>query len=154
MEKRLISGILQRAGLNAFKISSITDKENVGKIFQRLAEHRVNIEFVNQIPLKNATIDIVLCVDNKDAQSTRALLEEAKAMINARTISPLDSVGILSLFPHREHALISGAIMQVLSGAHIPLVAMASSISAISCVIKEEQIPNALTLLSRQFSLS
>lgn len=154
MEKRLISGILQRAGLNAFKISSITDKENAGKIFQRLAEHRVNIEFVNQIPLKNGTIDIILCVDNKDAQSTRALLEEAKTMINARTIAPLDSVGILSLFPHREHALISGTIMQVLSGEHIPLVAMASSISAISCVIKEEQIPNALTLLSRQFSLS
>ena len=154
MEKRLISGILQRAGLNAFKISSITDKENVGKIFQRLAEQRVNIEFVNQIPLKNGTIDVILCVDKKDAQSTRALLEEVKTILNARIISPLDSVGILSLFPHREHPLISGTIMQAFSEAHISLVAMASSISAISCVIKEEQVPNALSLLSRQFSLS
>ncbi len=154
MEKRLISGILQRAGLNAFKISSIIDKENAGKIFQRLAEHRVNIEFVNQIPLKNGTIDIILCVDKKDAQSTRALLEEVKTILNAQAISPLEAVGILSLFPHREHALISGTIMQALSEAHIPLLAMASSISAISCVIKEEQVPYVLSLLSRQFSLS
>ena len=154
MGKRLISGILQRANLNAFKISSITDKENAGKIFQRLAEQRVNIEFVNQIPLKDEIIDIILCVDKKDAQSARALLEEVKTALNALTISPLDSVGILSLFPHREHAVISGTIMQVLSDAHIPLLAMASSISAISCVIKEEQVPNALSLLSRQFSLS
>jgi aspartokinase len=154
MEKRLISGILQRAGLNGFKISSITDKEKVGKIFQRLAEQRVNIEFVNQIPLKNGIIDIILCVDKKDAQSTRALLEEVKTKLNARTVSPLDSVGILSLFPHREHAVISGTITQVLLDADIPLLAMASSISAISCVMKEEQVPNALSLLSRQFSLS
>ena len=150
----LISGILQRAGLNGFKVSSITGKENVGKIFQRLAEQRVNIEFVNQIPLKNGTIDIILCVDNKDAQSTRALLEEVKTILNARIISPLDLVGILSLFPHREHAVISGTITQVLSDADIPLLAMASSISAISCVMKEEQVPKALSLLSRQFSLS
>ena len=154
MEKRLISGILQRAGLNGFKVSSITDKENAGKIFQKLSGQRVNIEFVNQIPLKNGTLDIILCVDKKDAQSTRALLEEVKIILNAQTISPLDSVGILSLFPHREHALISGTIMQALSDAQIPLLAMASSISAISCVIKEEKVPSALTLLSRQFSLS
>ena len=154
MEKRLISGILQRADLNAFRVSSIADNRDVGKIFQKLAEQRINIEFVNQIPLKNGYIDVILCVDKKDAQSTRALLEEVKTTIKARDISPLDSVGILSLFPHREHAVISGTIMQALSDAHIPLFAMASSLSAISCVIKEEQISNTLSLLSRQFGLS
>ena len=93
-------------------------------------------------------------MDKKDAQSTRALLEEVKTTIKATGISPLDSVGILSLFPHREHALISGTIMQALSDAQIPLFAMASSLSAISCVIKEEQISNTLSILSRQFGLS
>ena len=154
MEKRLISGILQRAGLNAFRISSIADSRDVGKIFQKLAEQRINIEFVNQVPPKNGHIDVILCVDKKDTQSTRALLEEVKTTIKARDISHLDSVGILSLFPHREHAVISGAIMQSLSDAHISLFAMASSLSAISCVIKEEQISNTLSLLSRQFGLS
>ena len=154
MEKRLISGILQRADLNAFRISSIADNGDVGKIFRRLAEQRVNIEFVNQVPLKNGCIDVILCVDKNDAQSTRALLEEVKTVLNARDIFPLDSVGILSLFPHREHAVISGTIMRGLSEEHILLLAMASSISAISCVIKEEQVSNALSLLSRQFGLS
>ena len=154
MEKRLISGILQRAGLNAFRVSSITDSGDVGIIFQKLAEQRINIEFVNQVPPQNGYIDVILCVDKKDAQSTRALLEEVKIITKARDISPLDAVGILSLFPHREHAVISGAIMQALSDAQIPLFAMASSLSAISCVIKEEQISNTLSLLSRQFGLS
>jgi aspartokinase len=154
MEKRLISGILQRADLNAFRVSSIADNGDVGSIFQKLAEYRINIEFVNQIPLKNGYRDVILCVDKKDAQSTLTLLEEAKTIIKARDIFPLDSVGILSLFPHREHAAISGTMMQALSGAHITLIAMASSLSAISCVIKEEQVSNTLSLLSRQFGLS
>ncbi len=154
MEKRLISGILQRADLGAFRVSSIAKSGDVGIIFQKLAEERVNIEFVNQIPLKNDCIDVILCVDKKDTQSTRALLEEVKIIIKARDISSLNAVGILSLFPHREHAVISGTIMQTLSDAQITLFAMASSLSAISCVIKEEQVSNTLSLLSRQFGLS
>ena len=154
MENRLISGILQRAELDAFKISSIAESENVGKIFQKLAEHRVNIEFVNQVPLGNGYTDVILCVDKKDVQSTRTLLEEIKTSISAENIIHLDGVGILSLFPHREHAVISGIVIQSLSAAHISLYAMASSISAISCVIMAGQVSEALSLLSKKFGLS
>jgi len=154
MANRLISGILQRADLKAFSLASIVETRNVATVLQRLAEHRINIEFVNQIPHRNGSIDVILCVDKKDVESTHALLEEIRTTICAGEISPLGGVGILSLFPHREHAVIAGMIMQTLSEAHIPLFAMASSLSAISCVIEEEQILEALSLLSRKFGLS
>ena len=154
MEKRLISGILQRLNLNALMISSIDEKGDVGQIFQKLAQNRINIEFINQIPLKNGYNNVVLCVDSKDIHSTLASLEEIKSAIHARDIFPLAKVGILSMFPHREHAVIIGTIIQTLSSANIPLLAMASSISAISCVIEEEKIPDALSLLSKEFGLS
>jgi aspartokinase len=154
MGNRLISGILQRADLNAFTLASIVENRDVGTVLQRLAEHRINIEFVNQIPHKNGSIGVILCVDKKDVQSTHALLEGMKTTICAGEISPLGEVGILSLFPHREHAVISGMIMKTLSESHIPLLAMASSLSAISCVIQEEQTLEALSLLSRKFGLS
>ena len=154
MGNRLISGILQRTDLNAFILASMVETRDVGTVLQRLAEHRINIEFVNQIPHKNGSIDIILCVDKKDVQSTNALLEEMKTSICAEDISPLGAVGILSLFPHREHAQIAGIILQTLSEAHIPPFAMASSLSAISCVIQEEQLLEALSLLSKKFGLS
>jgi len=154
MGNRLISGILQRADLKAFSLASLVETRNVGTVLQRLAEHRINIEFVNQTPHKNGSIDVILCVDKKDVQSTHALLEEIRTTLCAGEISPLGGVGILSLFPHREHAVIAGMIMQTLSDGHIPLFAMASSLSAISCVIQEEQILAALSLLSRKFGLS
>ena len=154
MEKRLISGIMQRLNLNALMISSIDEKGEVGQIFQRLAQNRINIEFINQIPLKNGYNNVILCVDSKDTHSTLASLEEIKSEIHAQDICPLAKAGILSMFPHREHAVIIGTIIQTLSAANIPLLAMASSISAISCVINEEKIPDAISLLSKEFGLS
>jgi aspartokinase len=154
MEKRLISGIMQRLNLNAFMISSIDEKGDVGQIFQRLAQNRINIEFINQLPLKNGYNHVILCVDSKDTHSTLASLEEIKSAIHAQDIFPLAKAGILSMFPHREHAVIIGTIIHTLSAANIPLLAMASSISAISCVINEEKIPDAISLLSREFGLS
>lgn len=154
MENPRISGILQRTDLKAFRISSSAENTNVGRLLKKIAEHHINIEFVNQIPRINGCADLILCVDKNDAESTHVLLEEAKTARSVEEIFPPAGVGILSLFPHREHAVIAGMIMQTLSDARIPLFAMASSLSAISCVINEEQVAGALSLLSRKFCLS
>ena len=154
MEKSLISGILQRVNLNSFMISSIVEGGSVGQIFRRLAQERINIEFINQVPQKNGDNNVILCVDNKHTHFALALLEEIKSVIKAREICPLDKVGILSIYPHREHALVISIIIQALSGAEIPFLAMGSSISAISCVISEEKVPDAIRVLSKEFGLS
>jgi len=154
MEKSSISGILQRVNLNSFMISSIGEGVDVGQIFRRLAQERINIEFINQIPHKDGYNNVILCVDSKYMYSTLALLEEIKSVIKAREICPLDNVGILSIYPHREHALIISIIIQTLSAVKIPLLAMGSSISAISCVINEEKVPDAIRVLSKEFGLS
>jgi aspartokinase len=154
MEERLISGILQRVNLTALLISSISRNGDVGKVFQRLAQNRINVEFVNKISLQNGHASVLLCVDSKDLYSAVAVLEEIKNAAHELDIFPPARVAILSLFPHREHPIISGIITQTLSAAHIPLLAMASSLSSISCVIHEERLSEALGLLSKTFGLS
>lgn len=154
MEERLISGILQRTNLNALRISSPPGNGSLGKIFQRLSQNRINIEFVNKISLKTGHASVLLCVDAKDIYTTMAHLEEIKEGTSGLDVFPLERVAILSLFPHREHPLISGIISQTLLSAHIPLLAMASSLSSISCVIDEERLSETLSLLSKTFGLS
>jgi aspartokinase len=153
MEERLISGILRRTNLNAVVISFSLENGAVGKIFRQLAQNRINIEFVNKILLRNGHASVLLCVDSKDTYSVLALLEEIKAA-GGLDISPVARVAILSLFPHREHPIIAGIITHGFSTGHIPLLAMASSLSAISCVIHEERLSEVLSLLSKTFGLS
>ena len=59
----MIGGIMQRVNLSSFMISSVADGEDVGQIFRRLVQNRINIEFINQIPLKDGYQNILLCVE-------------------------------------------------------------------------------------------
>ncbi len=154
MESGLISGIMQRVNLAGFMVSSVAEQGWPGEIFKKLAENQINIEFANQIINKKDYNSIILCVDSKDTYSALALLEEVRPKIKAREIRSLKRVGILSLFPHREHALISSIIIQTLFSAEIPVFAMGSSISVISCVVNEEKITDAIRHMSKKFGLS
>ena len=153
MEKKIISGILQRLDLNAFLVSSVTEKADTGQIFRSLSQSQINIEFVNQVPLDNGYSNIILCVDKSNKSSAFTELEKLKPIISAQKIISLDKVGILSTFPHKEHAFIINKIVQSLSIENIPVLAMGNSLSSISCVINEEKVPNAIQQLSKEFGL-
>ena len=153
MEKKIISGILQRLDLNAFMVSSVPESADTGKIFKCLSQSQINIEFVSQVPLDNGCSNIFLCVDKSNKSSALTELEKLKPIISAREIISLHKVGILSIFPHKEHAFIINKIVQSLSIENIPLLAMGNSLSSISCVINEEKVPDAIRRLSKEFGL-
>ena len=153
MEKKIISGILQRLDLNAFMVSSVPESTDTGKIFKCLSQSQINIEFVNQVPLDNECSNIFLCVDKSNKSSALTELEKLKPIISAREIISLHKVGILSIFPHKEHAFIINKIVRSLSLEGIPVLAMGNSLSSISCVVDEEKLPDAIRRLSKEFGL-
>jgi aspartokinase len=150
----IISGILQRLNLSAFMISSISESADTGQIFKCLSQNRINIEFINQIPVNNEYTNVILCVDSSNMYSTSTELEKLKPLIHARDIVPLHKVGILSIFPHKEHAFIIYSIIQALTDTDIPVLAMGSSLSSVSCVIDEKKVPDAIRRLSKEFGLT
>ena len=154
METNIISGILQRLDLNAFMISSVPESADTGQIFRHLSQNRINIEFINQVPLENGHSDVILCVDHSNRYSVSTELEKIKTRIHARDIIQLQNVGVLSIFPHKEHAFVISSIIQSLTAKGIPVLAMGNSLSSVSCVISEEKIPDAIQSLSKEFGLS
>jgi aspartokinase len=150
----IISGILQRLNLSAFMISSISESADTGQIFRRLSQNRINIEFINQIPVNNGYTNVILCVDSSNRYSASTELEKLKPLIHARDIVQIQKVGILSIFPHKEHAFIIHSIIQALTDTDIPVLAMGSSLSSVSCVIDEKKVPDAIRRLSKEFGLT
>jgi len=153
MGTNIISGILQRLNLNAFMISSVLETADIGRIFKHLSQNQINLEFVNQISLNNGYSNVILCVDSSKMYSASTELEKLKPLINVRDIVSLSKVGILSIFPHKEHAFVVSTIIQSLNNSDIPLLAMGNSLSSISCVIGEEKVPDAIRRLSKAFGL-
>jgi len=153
MGTKIISGILQRLDLNAFMVSSVSESVDTGQIFKCLSQNQINIEFVNQVPLDNGYSNIIICVNRSNRSSAFTELEKLKSIISAQKIIPLHQVGILSIFPHKEHAFIIHKIIRSLSIENIPILAMGNSLSSISCVINEEKVPDAIRSLSNEFGL-
>ena len=153
MGTRIISGILQRLDLNAFMISSVLGTADVGRIFRHLSQNQINIEFVNQISLNNGASNVILCVDSSKMCSASTELQKLKPLIHVRDIVPLYKVGVLSIFPHKEHAFVIHTIIHSLNDSDIPLLAMGNSLSSISCVIGEKKVPEAIRRLSKEFGL-
>jgi aspartokinase len=154
MRTDIISGILQRLNLSAFMISSVFKTADTGQIFRHLSQNRINVEFINQVPLKNGRSDVILCVDSSNRYSVSTELEKLKSLIHARNIVQIQNVGVLSIFPHKEHAFVISSIIQSLTAEGIPVLAMGNSLSSVSCVIEEEKVPDAIQSLSKEFGLS
>jgi aspartokinase len=154
MGTRIISGILQRLNLDAFMIFSVLETADVGRIFRHLSRNQINIEFVNQISLNNGSSNVILCVDSSKMCSASTELQKLKPLIHVRDIVPLYKVGILSIFPHKEHAFVIHTIIHSLNDAHIHILAMGNSLSSISCVIGEKKVPEAIRQLSKAFDLN
>jgi len=150
----IISGILQRLDLCAFMISSVPETADTGQIFRDLAQNKINIEFINQLSLKNGYRNVLLCVDQSNRYSASTELEKLKTIIHAREIVQLQKVGMLSIFPHKEQAFVISMIIRSLTAEGIPALAMGNSLSSVSCLIDEEKIPDAIQCLSKEFGLS
>jgi len=150
----IISGILQRLGLSAFMISSVVETADTGQIFRHLSQKRINIEFINQVPLKNGYSNVFFCVDQSNSYSAFTELEKLKTIIPAREIVQLQKVGMLSIFPHKEQAFVICMIIRSLTAEGIPVLAMGNSLSSVSCIVDEEKIPDAIQCLSNEFNLS
>ena len=154
MGAEIISGILQRLDLSAFMISSVPETADTGQIFRHLAQNKINIEFINQLSLKNGYSNVLLCVDESNRYSASTELEKLKSIIHAREIVQLQKVGLLSIFPHKEQAFVISIIIRSLTAEGISVLAMGNSLSSVSCLIDEEKIPDAIQCLSNEFNLS
>ena len=119
MGKSFISRILQRLNLDAFMISSVYKTADINLIFSHPFQHQINIEFINQVSQDNGSCNVFLCLDSSKMYSASTELERIKPLIKAHEIVPLHRIGILSIFPHKEHALVINTIIQSLNQADI-----------------------------------
>lgn len=154
MIKGLISGIMQKVNLDALMIACSSSGGDVGQIFRVLSHQRINIEFVSQLACTGGFTRVVICVERRDTSTALAALEEKKPLMHAEQIAHVAQAGILSVFPHREHAFVIGLMVHGLAAHRIPILAMGSSISAVSCVVRDEQVTDAIRFLSREFGLA
>jgi len=113
----------------------------------------INIELVVQSFDLEETGNYALVIAQKDLDHALGLLEDIKPHIEAKAVSYAPDVAVISVFgPHlREKPLVPGAMFSALAAVGVGPLAIATSISSVSCVVEGLNLDPAVDALMDVF---
>lgn len=154
MEKIAIGGIMQSDGRALIKILSVPDHASVvGALLESMAAESINIELLAQSFDLDDYGNIALVIDQKDLSRALERLEDIKPTLDAKVISYAPDVAVITVFGHhlREKPHVHGRMFSSMASAGVACLAISTSLSSVSCVIRGEDIDIVLRALSDSF---
>jgi len=156
MEKIKVGGVMQSEGRALLRILSLPDRPGVaGTLLSVLGHNGINIEFLVEGSDIEGQGNFSICIDQKDLGAALGILESVKDSVDARGISYVPDVAVLSVFgPHlREKPRVPGAMFNTLASHGINVIAISTSISSVSCVIEGIHLDDAIQALQDAFEI-
>ena len=117
-------------------------------LFRVLADHEINLAYVTCVLEDQVKWRVNMVVDYKDMRTACRLMAETLG----KRPNQQAGAAILSVFPHRKKPAITGALFKAFSREGIHPGALAHSPSAISAVVKEEDLLKASSSLFGPFA--
>ncbi|MGB9700161.1 MAG: hypothetical protein ACPL5I_12340 [Thermodesulfobacteriota bacterium] len=154
MGKIKIAGLRQLTNLAQITIAPFPlAAYHLDFILSPLATNGINLEFFAAQGISSESMGLILAVKKSHIAAALGILQEKKKIWPAGEISHQEGVAMLSLFPHGKQALVISNFISALQEKGIRLLATNLSLSAISALMEEIYIPEALSSLSDYFYL-
>lgn len=155
MGKIKIAGIRQVSSLAQITIAPFPlSPYYLDFILSPLAVNGINLEFIAAQGTSPENAGLILAVKKSHIAASLGILQAKKKIWPAGEIYYQEGVAMLSLFPHGKQAAVISNFLSAFQERGINLLATNFSLSAISALIEEIHIPEALSSLSDYFQLS
>ena len=127
-------------------VTSRADQAGLAEVvLEEFAKQAINLEYITEGAGKESCVVMSFCVNTKDKESATNIIEElySRKIINTKQcISPVSFIGIYG--PHfREKPGLTHRLCYSLSKIGINILGISSSISTVSCIIREEDFDKA-----------
>jgi aspartokinase len=155
-KKIKIGGIIQTEGMAQIELLGSPERAGLaGRVFKILGERGINLQFIVQTADRSRREKIVFCLAEDDLEGTTKILEQIRGGIGLEEFRVLSPVEIISIFgPHfRERPSIAGTIFSAFNKAQIEMLAISTSISTLSFVIKKEIRSKVIDTIKDTFDL-
>lgn len=149
-DKIKVGGILQSRGLCLVGVMSAPDRPGLAAaIFHALGRERLNAQFIVQNIDLNNDAHVMFCVALEDCERVLATVRPIATDLRAKKVVENQPVALVSVFgpDFRERPGIAGTIFKALADVGINILAVSTSISTISCVIRDEDCERAVGAL-------
>jgi aspartate kinase len=156
MAKIRIGGIMQNAHLALLNVTAVPDRPGIAAaILGQLGTRKINVQFIVQCIDQTQRNQVALCVDRDDLEASLEVVSEVAPGIDAGKVIPHPEVAIVSIFgpDFRERPGIAGTMFEALAERGINILAISTSISTVSCVIRSDDLEDALVSLRDTFDL-
>lgn len=154
MVKIKIAGIRQAENLAQITIAPFPlSPYHLEYILSPLARNGINLEFFAALGTSPENTGVILGIKRAQIAASLGILKEKKRIWPPGEISHQEGVGMISIFPHGRQAAVISNFLSALQEAGIRILATNFSLSAISALMEESYIPEALSSLSDYFYL-
>jgi aspartate kinase len=156
MEKIRIGGIMQNAHLSLLNVTAVPDRPGIAAaILSGVGDRGINVQFIVQCIDQNQRDQVALCVDRDDVEAASKIVNAIAPEIEAGKVVAVAEAAIVSIFgpDFRERPGIAGKMFQALAERDINIMAISTSISTVSCVIKSDDLEEGLIALRETFDL-
>lgn len=149
-----IGGIMHSDGCSLLRLMSAPPTlDAAGLLLTALAQRDISLELTVQTVDHEDGGCFAVVVAHKDLEPALEVMEEVRRELEAQALSYLPDVAVVSVFgPHlREKPRIPGIMFTAIASAGVPVLAIANSISSVSCVVEGPFLNAVIDVLSEVF---
>lgn len=156
----IVPEVTEKVRISGIKLSSelvllyVPDPDNSGfsisPLFHILNEKRINMPFV-AVSSMDTGFSGSCCVSSQDIDHVRNIVD-ADDILKTK-VQCIHGVGMVSVFPHRRSMKVLGLSLHAFAKEHIPLLGMASSISALTFITDYIRLDEAAVSLAGYLNL-
>jgi len=157
MEDAIISAVVHDTDEAKVTVVGVPDHPGVaGRLFRSLADRDINVDLIVQNTSDDGHTDISFTVPRSEAETSQAVCAELAGEIGAaevRTDTEIARVSVVGA-GMKSNPGVAATVFETLAAAGINIEMISTSAIRVSCVVRQDQIEEAVQVLHDAFELA
>jgi aspartate kinase len=156
MEQAIVSAVVHDTSEAKVTVSGVPDQPGIAaRLFRQLADRDVNVDMIVQNVSDHGVTDISFTVPHDDLDASREVTEALAREIGATGVSTDGGIARVSLVGAgmKSNPGVAALTFETLAAAGINIEMISTSAIRISCVVREDQVEQAVGALHAAFEL-
>lgn len=157
MERAIISGVTHDESQAKIMLEDVPDRPGVAAaIFRAVADDGLNVDMIVQNASREGITDVSFTIPRADVPHATEVMNRVASEVGDVRFTVDDGIGKISLVGAgmKTHPGVAAGMFEALSEAGINIELISTSAIRISCVIREEDVEEAVRVLHDRFELS
>jgi aspartokinase len=126
-----------------------------GRYFSKLADSGIHVELIVNLFDGDKYDHILVCVDRKDLDAAMEITQIIHDVVGSQSIihDPQVALVCISSLDFEESQVIAGHMFKTLGDHNINIQGISTSVSSVTCMIHQDDLEEALSVLHQAFIL-